>query len=229
VPFVEVIRKIILSVKVAKINYFVMVGGTGSLHVPGQFYGECAADHPEFFLAYRRALAASEAHTSYMEERLGILGSSLREYRNARIAEREGRATAETKAYIEKYEGELRKKDKASDFIKAGRTTYMFFDGNTSFRWTYVSPSALYRPGKRTGQYEIVVDELPLKDQPAASENSLDGRLLGVSVADLAIAIADEIQEQKYVGKHWSAVADLSDDTPTPSYVTLQSLEDVAQ
>lgn len=220
VPYLEVIRKIILSVKLAQVKYFVMVGGTGSLHVPGTIC-ECAVDNPDFFLAYRRAIADSEAHTAYMEERLGPMGSALRAYRNARIADREGRASAEDVSVMEGYEAALKRKDKAEDFIKAGRTSYMFFDGNTSFKWTYVSPSALYRPGKRTGRYEVTIDDLPLKGLQKFS-NPFEGRLCGISASDLAIAIADEVEQQKLLWKHWTATADLSDDTPAPSYVTLK-------
>ena len=195
------------------------MGGAGSLHVPGTVH-ICAVDHPDFFVAYRRALADSEAHTCYMEERLGPLGSSLRKLRNARIAEREGRATDETRKFIEDYEKNVSIHDAASEFIQAGRTSYMFFDGNAAFRWTFVSPSPLYRPGKRTGQYQITIDEVPLKGEPV-SENIFDGCLTGISVADLAIAIADEVEAQQYIGKHWTAIGDLSDDTPTAIYLQL--------
>ncbi|KAM0185123.1 hypothetical protein ACHAPI_012273 [Fusarium lateritium] len=220
-PFVEVIRKIILAVKRAKISYFVMLGGTGSLHV-SQEDGICAADSKHFFLAYRRGIAESHAHVTYMEERLGPLGSNLRAYRNARIVLRgndeEGKDQA--RSVINKYEANLKQGDAAGEFIKAGRTTLMFFEGNKSFGWTYVSPSALYRPGKRTGKYEVTIDDLPLKGQPQG-HNPLEGRLLGISVADLAVAIADEVERRKYIYQHWTATSDLSDDTPTPSYITL--------
>ena len=83
-----------------------------------------------------------------------------------------------------------------------------------------MSPSALYRPGKRTGACEAILDYLPLKEDQNSSEN-LDGRLHGISAADLAVAIADEAETQERIGRHWSAYGDMSDDTPAPSYVTL--------
>jgi hypothetical protein len=49
----------------------------------------------------------------------------------------------------------------------------------------------------------------------------MEGRLHGISVADLAVAIADEAERQIHMGRHWTAWGDLSDDTPTPSYVRL--------
>ncbi|KAF4967735.1 hypothetical protein FSARC_4796 [Fusarium sarcochroum] len=220
-PFIEVIRRIILAVKRAKVGYFVMLGGTGSLHVPHED-GICVADSKDFFLAYRRGIADSHAHVTYMEERLGPLGSNLKAYRNARLLLRGNDEEGKDKArsVIDEYEAKLRQGDAAAEFIKAARTTLMFFDGNKSFDWTYVSPSALYRPGKRTGKYEITVNDLPLKGEPQG-DNPLEGRLLGVSAADLAIAIADEVETRKYIYQHWSATSDLSDDTPAPSYLTL--------
>ncbi|KAF2462461.1 hypothetical protein BDY21DRAFT_331469 [Lineolata rhizophorae] len=224
-PYLEDIRKIVLAVKEAKVKYFVHVGGTGSLYVPGTEH-QCAVDCPDFFIAYRRGIADSHAHVCYMEERLGPMGSALRSYRNARLHAKEGKETEEDKAFVKDYEYKVSKEDKGLKFIRAGRTSFMFFDGNTSFRWTFVSPSALYRPGRRTGKYEVVLDELPLKNTPSASSNPLDGRLLGVSCADLAVAIADDVETQKLVFKHWTVVGDLSDDTPYPSYITLADTTD---
>lgn len=221
-PFVELTRKLIIAVKAAKVNYFMMIGGTGSLSLPDRPY-TTACEDKRFWLAYRRAIADSEAHVVYMEERLGSIGSSLRAYRNARIKDRAGEASDESKAVIEKYEAAVLRGDPAADFVYGARAVFMFFDGNTSFRWTFVSPSALYRPGKRTGKYEIAIDELPLKPELSGKSDleAFDGRLKGISAADLAIAIADDAENQKLVGKHWTAFADLSDDTPRPSYVRI--------
>jgi hypothetical protein len=46
-------------------------------------------------------------------------------------------------------------------------------------------------------------------------------KLLGISIADFAIAIVDEAESEKHAFKHWTVTASLEDDTPTPSYVTL--------
>lgn len=218
-PFLEVTRKIILAVKMAKIGYFVMVGGCGSLHMPGTATQSVSEDK-DWWMSYRRGIADSEAHTSYMEERLGPMGSGLRAYRNARAAETSGSATEDTRKTIQDYEDYVRGNDKAVQFVTACRTSFMFFDGNTSFDWTYVSPSALYRPGRRTGAYDTRFDILPLKGDENDGKN-LDGRLHGISAADLAIAIADEAESKGKKWRHWTAFADLSDDTPAPSYVTL--------
>lgn len=222
VPFLETVRKMVLAVKRSPVKYFLFVGGAGSLHVPNTH--DCCVDHPDFFMAYRRAIATSEAHIAYMEERLGIMGTALRSYRNARIAERENRSTEEDRKAIAEYEAGINKKDKATDFIKAGRTAFMFFDGNTSFKWSFVSPSALYRPGKRTGKYVVKVDEMELEGEQQG-ENIFEGRLTGISVADMAIAIADEVENERLVGKHWGATGDISEDQPAPAYLTLEAVE----
>lgn len=164
--------------------------------------------------------AVISVYSRTRSERLGPLGSALRDYRNARAAQRLGIQNTASEATIQEYERQARSNDKALAFITGCRTSFMFFDGNTSFRWTFVSPSALYRPGKRTGHYEVLYDVLPLKGDQNDSTN-LDDRLHGISAADLAIAIVDEAEQQKRPGRHWTAYGDLSDDTPTPSYVTL--------
>lgn len=222
VPFLEAVRKIVLAVKLSPIRYFLFVGGAGSLLVPGTL--ETCVDHPQFFMAYRRAIATSEAHIVYMEERLGAMGTALRAYRDARVAEREGRATREHKRSIEEYEAGINRKDRATDFIRAGRTACMFFEGNTSFRWSFVSPPALYRPGVRTGRYEVSVDEMVLVGEQEG-DNVFEGRLTGISVGDMAVAIADEVEGERLVGKHWSAWGDIGEDRPGPAYLTLEAVE----
>lgn len=218
-PFLEVTRKVILAVKHAHVPYFVMVGGAGSLFMPGGRY-ESVLENKAWWMAYRRGIADSDAHTSYMEERLGPMGTGLRKYRNARAGVKNGTATTAEGKTIDEYETYVKNNDAALKFITGCRTSFMMFDGNTSYRWSFVSPPALYRPGKRTGKYEVGYDYLPLKGE-ANDAHNLDDRLHGISAADLAIAIADEAEAQDKVGRHWTAFSDLTDDTVTPSYVTL--------
>lgn len=68
-----------------------MVDGCGSLYFPGQ-EDDTACDSRQWWLQSRRGIADSEAHVQYMEERLGHLESSLRSYRNARLARQQGKS-----------------------------------------------------------------------------------------------------------------------------------------
>jgi putative NADH-flavin reductase len=54
--------------------------------------------------------------------------------------------------------------------------------------WTYISPSALFAPGKRTGKFRIGGDKL-LAD---AKGNS------SISQEDFAIALVDELENKKH-------------------------------
>ncbi|HEY9029236.1 MAG TPA: NAD(P)-dependent oxidoreductase, partial [Burkholderiaceae bacterium] len=61
--------------------------------------------------------------------------------------------------------------------------------GNTALDWTFLSPPALLAPGERTGRYRLGGEELLMDgDKPA-----------GIAVADLAVAIADEIERPRHV------------------------------
>jgi putative NADH-flavin reductase len=60
---------------------------------------------------------------------------------------------------------------------------------NTTLDWTFLSPPAFLAPGDRTGSYRVGGDDLLMDgDKPA-----------GISVADLALAIVDEIEQPRHV------------------------------
>lgn len=65
----------------------------------------------------------------------------------------------------------------------------------TTLDWSFVSPPIALAPGGRTGQYRLGADELlpGQGDQPA-----------GISVADLAVAIVDEIEQPRHVHKRFT-------------------------
>ena len=65
----------------------------------------------------------------------------------------------------------------------------------TALDWTFLSPAALLAPGPRTGKFRIGAEELLMDgDKPA-----------GLSVADLAVAIVDEIETPKHIRQRFTA------------------------
>ena len=72
---------------------------------------------------------------------------------------------------------------------KAARDALTSLRGNTALAWTFLSPPALLAPGERTGRYRVGGEQLLMAgDAPA-----------GISVADLAVAIVDEIETPRHV------------------------------
>jgi putative NADH-flavin reductase len=65
----------------------------------------------------------------------------------------------------------------------------------TTLDWTFLSPPILLAPGERTGQYRVGADTLlpGVGDAPS-----------GISVADMAVAIVDEIETPKHVQKRFT-------------------------
>jgi len=65
----------------------------------------------------------------------------------------------------------------------------------TSLDWSFVSPPIGLAPGERTGKYRLGADELlsGQGDKPA-----------GISVADLAVAIVDEIEKPRHVRRRFT-------------------------
>ncbi|KAK5360766.1 hypothetical protein LTS03_005627 [Exophiala xenobiotica] len=244
-PYIEITRKIFRAAKIARPQYFINVGGAGSLELPEIEPHLCAADSGYFWRAYvfkmtglrrrdlqfRQAFADSEAQIQYMEERLGPLGSGLRRLRNARLKARDGTASDEDVAFIKEYLQKAYDGDYSQTFVKAGRVTWLFFDGDTSWNWSFVSPPALYRPCRGGEEYHILEDLTPLKDTPDPrfysgwykdDPKDIEGRLRGISTVDFVRAVADDAESKFGLQKHWTAWTELEDDTPLPSYVTFE-------
>ena len=72
---------------------------------------------------------------------------------------------------------------------KAARDALAAMRGNTALDWTFVSPPALLAPGERSGQYRLGGEDLLMAGAAPA----------GISVADLAVAIVDEVETPRHV------------------------------
>lgn len=219
--------------KATPVPYLIMVGGTGSLELPGRPL-ETVLDHREWWLALQRYLADSEAATAEMIERLQLTGSQMAKdrwaYRNARLSMKAGNATDAQYEIIEKNEQQILTSDNSiPDVPLAARATLMMFEGNTGFKWTFLSPPVGYRRAAATGKYEVWFDELPMR--PSAEGNpgsqTADGaedHLLGISVPDLALAIVDEVESQEKVGRHWTAVGELDSTAAFERYARINQI-----
>ncbi|MDB5930657.1 MAG: NAD(P)-dependent oxidoreductase [Polaromonas sp.] len=64
--------------------------------------------------------------------------------------------------------------------------------------WSFVSPPIALAPGERTGQYRLGADEL-LPGQGGAPA--------GISVADLAVAIVDEIEQPRHLQRRFTVAS----------------------
>ncbi|KAK4504485.1 hypothetical protein PRZ48_005401 [Zasmidium cellare] len=225
--YLEVTRCIVKAVKLLQSDgkdlYLIQVGGTGSLEIPGQRHSTVLDDR-HWWITLRRTVGDSAAATAHMVERIGAgpIADSFEEYRNARLAARDGRLTKADQLRIEKEENAiLSGPNPVPDLPLAARAALMMFEGNGSFKWSYISPPAKYRSGVRTGKYEVWKDgAIPMLPLSAGSEkenvdwDEVQEMLLGISVPDLAIAVVDEVETPQKVGVHWSAVGDLVDDVP---------------
>jgi len=72
---------------------------------------------------------------------------------------------------------------------QAARDALTAMRGNTALDWTFLSPPALLAPGERSGRYRLGGEELLMTDAGPA----------GISVADLAVALVDELETPRHV------------------------------
>ena len=70
----------------------------------------------------------------------------------------------------------------------AGRTFLDALRGEKELDWTFISPSALFEPGERTGKFRLGGDQL-LADAGGASR---------ITMEDYAIALVDEIESPQH-------------------------------
>lgn len=79
--------------------------------------------------------------------------------------------------------------------LEACRVALDLFEARRDFDWSFLSPPWLLRPGKATGHYQLGVDHMMFTNGVPA----------GISVPDLALAVADEVENRVLVHKHWTA------------------------
>jgi hypothetical protein len=77
---------------------------------------------------------------------------------------------------------------------EGARQALNLIQDETALDWSFVSPPALLQPGERTGQFRIGGDQLLMKDDGPA----------GISVADLAVAIIDELERPQHIRQRFT-------------------------
>lgn len=77
----------------------------------------------------------------------------------------------------------------------AAREALNLIRQETALDWSFVSPAVFLEPGERTGRFRLGGDEVLMNgEQPAR-----------ISVADLAVAIVDEIEQPQHVQRRFTA------------------------
>jgi putative NADH-flavin reductase len=222
VPYIEVTRKLIIAMKQLKTPYLITVGGGGSLALPNKPF-TTALESPHFWLAYLQHAADSPAYRSYALARFPKFALMLQRYHDIRSADVHSEEDEEFLAEMVKFAGT---RVTESHFIMACRATLQFYEGNKEFKWTFLSPPAGFKPGPKTGKFEV--DENAVLPLRGGEEPPYEGRLLGITVRDLALAIGEEVERQTMVGKHWTAWTpeeDAVDEPPPDIYASLGELE----
>lgn len=78
--------------------------------------------------------------------------------------------------------------------LEGCRIALDMFEGRTDFGWSFLSPPWMYRPGPGSGTYRLGIDFM-IWDEGIPS---------GIDVPDLALAVCDEVENQKLIHKHWT-------------------------
>ena len=76
----------------------------------------------------------------------------------------------------------------------AGRDFLTVLRGEKELEWTYVSPSAFFSPGERTGKFRIGQDQLLVSGSGESK----------ISMEDFAIAFADEIEQPEHLRQRFT-------------------------
>ena len=76
----------------------------------------------------------------------------------------------------------------------AGREVLYLVQAEPELAWTYLSPSMIIAPDKRTGQFRLSTDQL-LTDAEGESR---------ISVEDYAVAMVDELEEPQHIRKRFT-------------------------
>ncbi len=86
--------------------------------------------------------------------------------------------------------------DFPAEYLDEARAGIVFLDklrGESDLDWTFLSPSAMFLPGERTGEFRLGDDQLLYNDQGSS-----------ISFEDYAIALADELEHPRHVRRRFT-------------------------
>lgn len=185
---VEGTRRIINAFKAAHGRYLVYQGGAASLFIAP---GVQMVEDPRFPARYFGTMPP--AHLRWLDALVGL--PPFRE--SAERKERGELRPNERDVALE----EALKDWKQIPLLEGCRVALELFEARRDFDWSFLSPPWLLRPGQARGRYELGVDYMMFTDGVPA----------GISVPDLALAVADELHNQVLVHKHWTAAGPQDD------------------
>lgn len=188
---VEGAWKLRRAVKTAGTPYLVQIGGVGSLWTERGVQMLEDPLWPEWYVN-----TSSPAYLRHLGSMTGMEAFEILALERESIVAAGGDPFAPFQSEVAR--GFMAAMNSSHELAQGCRAAYEFFDCDKSFGWTFASPSWFLMHGPRTGGYEISLHDLPLRNRIPA----------GISVADMAIAIADETENQQLRHQHWSAFTD---------------------
>lgn len=178
---VEGTRTIKRAFKMAKGKYLIYIGGAASLFVKPNVQMN---DDPKFPRWYFGSMPPT--HLRWLAD---ITGQHF--FNDAALRKEKGElAITDSDPQLE----DMVKDWKHVPLLEGCRMALELFESDYSFDWSFLSPPWFYRPGKGTGKYELGVDFMLMKNGVPA----------GISVPDLQLAVADEVERQALIHKHWT-------------------------
>ncbi|KAJ5959264.1 uncharacterized protein N7479_006414 [Penicillium vulpinum] len=183
---------------------FIIIGGAGSLFYK---HGVQLCDDEDF--AFKHWYAWPNVHLNYMSTRMfdhgqQALGRFIRLFKWAR-ANRENPGWFSWLSWLSRPFANwcLRSSKKnltnpdTIGLILCSRVALTMWEGVKDRNWSFLSPPWQLRDkGIRTGKYEVHVD-----DSAGSAEQGIDN---GIYNEDMAVAIVDEVENNKLNHKHWT-------------------------
>ncbi|KAF4775362.1 NAD-dependent epimerase dehydratase [Colletotrichum scovillei] len=180
---------------------FIIVGGAGSIHVANRLQ---LTDQKDF--AYSWWWTWPDEHLDYMTARgldhgsrfISVVAVLMKWSRSHIQRPRFYSWLLRPVTYlVQRWLKRCMTDKKTIALITMCRMAFTMWNGVTEKSWTFLSPPALLRDkGVRTGEYKIFIDT-PEDPATEAAEN-------GIYNEDMAVAIVDEVENNKLAFRHWS-------------------------